>query len=321
MALPMAAFTLVGHQSLGLITSLGAFTALYGSTLRLGDRLRALPLVGAGFVVASALGVLCAGNAWLTIACFVAVATLASILVLGTELGPPGPMQFVLVAGVSGQLATSARLGDSSLDALAIPALVAVGALSASVLAVALFALALVRQREGEPGWGKLVPLAWLEGKRALIATRVVVAVAISGLVSLILGVHRYYWVVMVAGAVLQASHGLLATANRTMHRVLGTVLGVAVFGLIQLVEPSGLWLVGVLALLQFAIEVVVARHYALALTFITPTALTIAAAGGTSDRLAIVRERTVDTVVGAVIALLVLWTSEWVGARHAKSR
>ena len=46
--LPLAAFTLTGYQSLGLIASLGAFTALYGSTFRLDDRLM-LPLVGAGF--------------------------------------------------------------------------------------------------------------------------------------------------------------------------------------------------------------------------------------------------------------------------------
>jgi len=50
---PLAAFTLAGQQSLGLIASLGAFTVLYGSTLRMGDRLYLLPLVAVGFVAAS----------------------------------------------------------------------------------------------------------------------------------------------------------------------------------------------------------------------------------------------------------------------------
>jgi hypothetical protein len=63
----MASIALAGHLSLGLIASLGAFTALYGTTMPLRVRLRALPFVAAGFVVASVLGgVLCADNASLS---------------------------------------------------------------------------------------------------------------------------------------------------------------------------------------------------------------------------------------------------------------
>ncbi|MBV8330890.1 MAG: hypothetical protein JOZ61_10550 [Verrucomicrobia bacterium] len=61
-------------------------------------RLRALPLVALGFVTASLLGVLCSANAWLSMACLVAVAAVACFAVFGVSLGPPGPMQFVLVA-------------------------------------------------------------------------------------------------------------------------------------------------------------------------------------------------------------------------------
>ena len=91
-ALPMAMFSLTGHLSLGLISSLGAFTALYGTTMPLRDRLRVLPLIASAFVAASLLGVLCAGNAALTIACMIFVAVVASIFVFAAGLGPPGPM-------------------------------------------------------------------------------------------------------------------------------------------------------------------------------------------------------------------------------------
>jgi hypothetical protein len=56
-ALPMAMFSLTGHLSLGLVASLGAFTALYGTKMPLRERLRVLPLVAIGFVAASLLGV------------------------------------------------------------------------------------------------------------------------------------------------------------------------------------------------------------------------------------------------------------------------
>jgi hypothetical protein len=99
----------------------GAFTALYGTTMPLRDRLRVLSLVAVGIVAASVLGVLCAANAWLTITCMTAVALLASMLVVTTGLGPPGPMQFVLVAGVSARLADPDHLSGASLNPMLIP--------------------------------------------------------------------------------------------------------------------------------------------------------------------------------------------------------
>lgn len=316
-ALPLAAFTLTGHQSLGLIASLGAFTALYGSTLRLGDRLRALPLVAIGFVAASVLGVLCGTNVWLSIVCLVAVAAIACTMVFGVGLGPPGPMQFVLVAGVSGHLASVMRLSTPSLDVLAIPALVAVGACSAYLLVIALLALPLMDKPEPEAGCLRALfsPL-WGKTESRIIAARVIAAVAAASLLSLLLGIYHSYWVAMVAGAVLQASHVSRFSAIRAMHRVLGTVLGVAIFGLIKLADPQGIWLVVIIALLQFAIEVVVARHYALALSFITPIALLISSAGGTEDTAVLVAERLVDTLLGSAVAMAVLWISEWVRRR-----
>src|SRR5215469_3279872 len=84
----------------------------------------------------------------------------------------------------------------------------------------------------------------WRNTESRIIAARVVTAIAASSLLSLPLGMHHTYWVVTVAGAVLQASHVSRLSAIRAMDRVLGTVLGVAIFGLIELGRPQGLWLV-----------------------------------------------------------------------------
>lgn len=145
-------------------------------------------------------------------------------------------------------------------------------------------------------------------------------AVAIAGLISVLFRVRHGYWMIMVAGAVLQVTHVSTHSGIRAVQRVLGTALGLAVFALVRSANARGAWLIGVLVLLQLAIEVVVARHYALALTFITPTALTIAAAAATNAPRVLVGERLGDTLVGAVVATVVLWASEWTSQRKRSS-
>jgi uncharacterized membrane protein YccC len=86
---------------------------------------------------------------------------------------------------------------------------------------------------------------------------------------------------------------------------VLGTVVGVCLFALVQLAHPTGVWLGVVLAALQFAVELVVIRNYGLALLFITPLALLISAQAG--DVEGVVVDRVGDTLLGAVIAMVVL--------------
>src|SRR4051794_8812426 len=168
------------------------------------------------------------------------------------------------------------------------------------------------RRRRGEgAGLRGVFRFAPLDQETTLITARVVAAMTAAGVVSLPLGVNRAYWVIMVAGAVLQASHVRRLTVVRTIQRVLGKVAGVTAFALLTWLQPSGLWLVAVLALLQFAIEVVVGRNYGLALIFITPLALTISAATGTDDPFRLAGERIGDTLLGALIALVVLWISE----------
>lgn len=82
-------------------------------------------------------------------------------------------------------------------------------------------------------------------------------------------------------------------------------------FGIILYVNPQGLWLVLVIAVLQFAIEVVVMKHYGLALMFITPMALTIALAGGETNVADTVQSRIIDTMIGVAIALVVFFIFE----------
>ena len=70
---------------------------------------------------------------------------------------------------------------------------------------------------------------------------------------------------------------------------------------------PEGLWLVALIGLVQFTVEMLVLRNYALAVIFITTAALTLATGGLPVDDLgSYLLARGVDTAVGCAVALVV---------------
>ncbi|RTQ53165.1 FUSC family protein [Hymenobacter gummosus] len=309
--LPVGLFTLLGQQPLGLQAALGSFTALYGASLARPDRARLLPLVAVGLLLAAALGVLCAGNLWLTGACLICVSSLAGVLTMGYRLGPPGPMMFVLVAAVAGRLTAPVALGGVGLPGLRLLGLVAVGAALAYLVIVTPLLGPAVRRRNSGRGLQTILPEFSLPPDTVVLVLRLVVAVLAAVLLSRPLGAYRTYWVVLSAVAVLQSSGSRRLSSIRGVHRVVGTVLGVLVFEALMLLHPAGLLAVALLMLLQGLTEVVVARNYALALLFITPMALLNATLGHPGTTLPTVQGRIVDTLLGAGIAAVVFWLGE----------
>ena len=309
--LVVGVFTLAGHQTTGLVAALGSFTALYGAGRPRPDRVRLLPLVAVGLVLAAALGVATAGSAWLTGAGLVVVSLLACGLTLGLGLGAPGPLMFVLVAAVSGHLGAPVRLGGVGLAGGPLIGLVAIGAALAYLVVLVLLALPAQRRAGGAATLRELFPQVGLSRAARAITWRVAAAVGLASALGPLLGAHRTYWVVLAAVAVLQGGASRQLTALRTVHRVGGSMAGVLLFEILLLTHPVGAWLVVLLMLLQGATEVVVARNYGLALCFITPLALLNATASHPAATLPAVQGRLLDTLLGAGVALVVFWAGE----------
>ena len=154
--------------------------------------------------------------------------------------------------------------------------------------------------------------LRW-PGEPWSVALSVGVATAISILVLLAISgpdQPHLYWVVAFSALVLHQGGPRVARTHRALHRLTGTVLGLGLFLLLTLAHPSGWWLIVLIVTLQFAIELLVTRNYGLAVTLITPLALLVATGGQMpEDPLALTGERLLDTVIGVVVAVVVLWT------------
>lgn len=136
---------------------------------------------------------------------------------------------------------------------------------------------------------------------------RNLVAPLATGAVAVALDLGHPYWG-MVASVVPLTAPTLLTMAHRGTHRIIGTLTGVVIAGAFLLLEPSATMLVVGIIVCQIAAELLVLRHYALALTFITPLALLmgqIVHPMSTSD---LVVQRTIETVLGVAIGLAVAW-------------
>ncbi|UVE95403.1 FUSC family protein [Dietzia sp. B32] len=163
----------------------------------------------------------------------------------------------------------------------------------------------------GSLRWRLANGLRW-PGEPWSVAASVGVATAASiVLLTLLAGPDQphLYWAIAFSALVLHQGGPRAARTYRALHRLTGTVAGLGLFLLVAILQPTGWWLIGLIVVLQFTIELLVTRNYGLAVTLITPLALLIASGGNVPERpLSLVGERLLDTVVGVLVALAVLW-------------
>lgn len=296
-AVPIAVMTLLGEPSLGYIAASGAFTVLFAGTAPAIDRARMLPFVALGLIISAALGVVLSANAWLVSIGVVVVAIVSAALAFGFRLGPPGPLFFVLVFGLSAHVVASSPIAP-----LVYIAALAAGCLFSYLVAMAPLLLPRARTITARP-LRELLPGPTFTADSRMLLLRVAIVAVIGVLLGLVIDPTRTYWIVGSAVAVIGVAAARRAAVQRGLHRMLGTVVGAGVYALLALLHPSGLWLALLLGALQFTIELVVVRHYALALVFITPLVLLLTgAATGEIGSMDVAFERIVDTVVGAAL-------------------
>jgi uncharacterized membrane protein YccC len=127
---------------------------------------------------------------------------------------------------------------------------------------------------------------------------------ALAGWVSMALGVGRPYWAVVTAAAVFAANTTM--SWSRALQRVVGNLLGVALFTLIVPVTRWGaVALVVAVLVLQFVTEAAITRNYWLGSVFVAPMAMLMTEFAGAEPVPALVADRWLDTCLGAAAGLL----------------
>ncbi|SDS03978.1 Fusaric acid resistance protein-like [Nocardioides scoriae] len=287
----------------------GAFAALYGRNQPTGRRLRR-QLLGAALLTTcvtagAAAGTLADREWWLVLGCGV-VAALGSAIVVLEEWRPPGPLFLVFAFGA---VASVAREPDQ------VPVALAVAAASAAYAVVVGLLSGLVVPQGPQPPRpaappgtraqaGAPTPSAVPRGT-TLYPALAAVSVVLSGAVSTGLGIGHPYWS-MVAAVAVVTGRDRRHRWERAAHRIAGTLLGLVVAAALLLVVTDDVAVVVVVGVLQLLTELVVTRHYALALLAITPLALLMGQLAAPRPVGPLLLDRGVETVVGSLLGLAV---------------
>lgn len=285
-----------------LYATFGAFTALYGRERVDLPRVRLQVVAGLSLVLAVTLGSVVAvspDRAWVAVPIAAVLAT-AITWISGTQgWHPPGSLfclfGFAAVASVPGSWDHVGEAAAVAASAAAFAVVVGnVGALVRRVRRTAAI---------GPPGpaiggaKGRWVRQAWMSG----------LGVAVAGSIATGAGIGRPYWA-MVSAVVPLVAPDFTTQLIRGTHRVMGTAGGLVVaLALLELHLPvlATILLVG---LLQALTELVVGRHYAAALLFITPLALLMVHLAAPIPVRELLSDRGLETLIGVSVGLAIGW-------------
>ena len=306
-AVPFAVLTLAGHEAIGLQVATGAFVSLYSTHLRAGERARVLPFVGLYLILCAAFGVLLAPSMPLLLTGLVIVSTVSSALAFAFRLGAPGPVFLVLMYGLASSITgVGEHGGERHNDPWLFTLALSCGVAFSCLVACAPLLRRSARARPIRP-MREVLPGPWLGPGERMLTIRITLA-AILGtvLTAAFFDPQRAYWTVCASIAVVGLSAVRSYSIGRGLHRTVGTLVGAGLYLGIAPLGAHPLVLVLMLGLLQFAIEYVVVRNYALALVFITPLVLLLTGAALVgSDHVTTATERVIDTAVGSAIAIV----------------
>ncbi|WP_121116557.1 FUSC family protein [Croceibacterium ferulae] len=297
---PLLAGIATGWVGEGLAGSLGGMVLLYLPRTPLLHRLRIVAIFALAMIACYAAGLWLAGHGMPAVAAGIGLtATGAAALCRLLQRSPPGSLFLVMPAAIA---AAAAPLPPAR--ALTQLAGLTTGCLFALIVA-AIYSIHIGRRHARLP----VQPLAerpatiWRDA--AVLGLMVAVALTLATL----LGLTHPYWVA-ISTVTIMSGASVAQAWQRKIHRVTGTGAGLLLAApLLAFIHAPWQAAVAIMALL-FAVEMLVVRHYALAVAFITPMAILLAetphlAAGEPAAELStMLLARLVDTVLGAAIGV-----------------
>ena len=318
-AVPLLILWALGRLDLTAYATFGAFTALYGRNEPYRIRIRSVSVAGVALLVCIAAGV---GVAALGVPLPLLVAALLLVVAGGTllastfQLMPAQPLFFVFAILVCAAVPTPAA---------EIPLRLAIALAAAAFSWVLTMSGWILRRVVPTPRRGLLKHLrrrpaidrSAIRDRRVWLSVgQNVVGVLIAGAIALAFGLGHAYWAVVSVVAVIPPARAAHSIA-RSLHRIVGTVIGVALTAALLFWSPPSGFVIAVVVICQVVAEILVGRHYGAALVFITPLALSVSYLSHPAPIGGLAVDRVLETALGAGVGLILVLAARVVERRR----
>ncbi|WP_316814713.1 FUSC family protein [Pedobacter nyackensis] len=283
----------------GIQACIGGLVILYMPSTKLEHRMVTLLLCAFGFILSFAIGLAFSFNPYFSAIALGLYAFAVNWVTNYFRLQSPRNFFFIMLASMGSCI---------PFDLMNVPVkvgLVALGTMLACVLAF-LYSLYIVKKYPY-----KLNIVVPQKRNYANITESIIIGcfIALSLFIAHAFKLENPYWVPISCLAIMQ---GVSVTHvwHRSFHRISGTFVGMGLTWLFLQLNLTPLNICISILLLQFVIEMLVVRHYGLAVIFITPMTVFLAEIGRgmqiNPDQL--ISARLLDIVVGSLIGVLGGW-------------
>lgn len=252
--------------SLGMLCSSTGFLVIYMPTASLAKRMITVMVCAFGFLVAYTLGMFLSFNPLVAAVGLGLFAFLVHWVCNYFHVAPPGSFFFIMIATV---------VSFNPVELINIPFNIGLAAISSifTIIIIFLYSLYIVRKYPSSENIYRFNKPHYANIYDALLMG---FTIGSSLIIGYIFDLERPYWLPISCMAILQAMN-IKIVYQRTLQRILGTVIGLVLCWLIMRNEPNNLQIIILFFCLQFIIEMLIVRNYVLAVIFITPLTVFLA--------------------------------------------
>lgn len=303
MGFPLLVGWYLGNMRYGLTASMSGLVILYlpaqGSFT---DRILTLLVCSFGFMASYAFGLFFSVNPYLSILGIAAFTFVVHWITLHYKTLPPRSFFFILLAALA---------ICQPFDFAGIPTKLGLVGLGTMFSCIVGLIYTFILYKKGHPSFNDTSTPALKKNDNADSVEAVILAIFIA--TSLAIGRFLHwdnpYWITISCAAVMQGA-SLTHIWQRSFQRILGTFVGLGLCWLIISASQNLLFYCIAIISLQFIVELLITRHYALAVIFITPMTILLAEAANPliNNPNELISLRFSEIVIGSLLGALGGW-------------
>lgn len=251
-----------------------------------------------GMIISYIFGLIFSFNMWIAPFAFGIFSAIAYYIARYFNLKPPGSFFFIMMASMAIGLPHNADAIPQKIGIFTI------GTLNACVICL-IYSL-LKSKKESN----KNVTTLQINPYVNLIESHIIgICMFISVLVGQIFKLDYPYWIPISSLAVLQGVNQYHIW-KRGLHRIIGTIIGLGIAWIIFSFVNDILWICVCIICLQIIVEMLITRHYALAVMFLTPMGILLAETGSSTslDPDYLLKIRLLEILIGSAIGCIGGW-------------